>query len=65
LSLPIRILLGDGVCIQDVIRGLQYSGLAVSNTMTDHTFAIKRVKRVLPANVIEFEVPATVRLQAD
>jgi hypothetical protein len=57
------IVLTDGVSVQDVIRALRHSGLAVSNTGLSNTFAIKPSPRNLDLRIVD--LPALLRPQAE
>lgn len=59
------IVLGKDVTVQDIARALEYTGLAVSNTLDPHVFVVNPRPRTLPANVVPFERPALIRHQAD
>jgi hypothetical protein len=65
MSRPTMIILDETMTVQDLARALQYSGFAVSNTNQSTLFVIKKAPRRLPPNVVEFDRPAFIRLQAD
>lgn len=59
------IVLGPNVTVQDIARALEYTGLAVSNTLDPHVFVVKPVPRTLPLNVVPIARSMFHRPQAD
>jgi hypothetical protein len=57
------IALDDSVSVPDIARALEFTGLAISNTLQPGLFVIHPIQRRLPRNVIEFERPALIRPQ--
>ena len=61
MNAPTTLILSGGVTVQDLMRALTHSRLAVSNTIAPHLFVIKPSTRLLPDNVVE--LPALLRPQ--